>query len=465
MFNFEKNKSLRQDILQLTIPVIAEQTFIILMGVINTMMAGHISKEAAAAIGMIDSLNNIFIAAFSSLAVGGTVIVAHYTGKSDSIGAGDASKQSIYGGIVLASCIAILAGIFRYPLIHLLYQGAEPAVLTLAFTYLEYTLPTYPLIAVTTIACGVLRGSGNTKAPAQVMIFMNLINVIASYLFIFGLHIPFTPIHFSGGGVRGAAIGIGIARFLGGAILIYILVRGSANLKIERIFRFKPEWDKLKAILTIGVPASIESLLFSLGKLITQTFIVHLGTVAIVANSVANSLHSLMMIPGSALGIAATTLVGQHMGRKDPKGASVSLSYMNNLAMVSLFLFNMAFIPLYPLLASLYTSSHDVTALAATLLTATATATFIWPFAFVLPAGLKGAGDIRYTLTVSTLSMWLFRISLGYILCIHLKMGALGVWCGMYTDWVIRGIAFYMRLKNGKWQKHTVLKNDGSIKA
>mgnify|MGYP001349785830 FL=1 len=465
MFNVQKNKSLRQDILRLTVPVIAEQTFIILMGVINTMMAGHISKEAAAAIGMIDSLNNIFIAAFSSLAVGGTVVVAHYTGKSDRIGAGDASKQALYGGIVLASCIAILAGIFRHPLIHLLYQGAEPAVLTLAFTYLEYSLPTYPLIAVTTIASGVLRGSGNTKTPAKVMIFMNLINVIASYLFIFGLHIPLMPIHLPGGGVRGAAIGIGLARFLGGIILTYILVRGSANLKIENIFQFKPDWDKLKAILTIGVPASIESLLFSLGKLITQTFIVSFGTVAIVANSVANSLHGLMMIPGSALGIAATTLVGQYMGRKDPKGASIALSYMNKLASIALFLFNLAFIPLYPLLASLYTSSPEVTALAATLLTATATVTFVWPFAFLLPAGLKGAGDVRYTLTVSTLSMWLFRISLGYILCIHLKLGALGVWCGMYTDWFIRGLAFYIRLHNGKWQQHTVIKSDPSIKA
>ncbi len=465
MFNVQKNKTLRQDILRLTIPVIAEQTFIILMGVINTMMAGHISKEAAAAIGMIDSLNNIFIAAFSSLAVGGTVIVAHYTGKSDRIGAGDASKQAIYGGIALASCIAILAGIFRYPLIHLLYQGAEPAVLTLAFTYLEYTLPTYPLIAVTTIACGVLRGSGNTKAPAQVMIFMNLINVIASYLFIFGLHIPFTPIRLPGGGVRGAAVGIGLARFLGGIILIFILIRGTANLKIEHIFRFKPDWEKLRSILAIGVPASIESLLFSLGKLITQTFIVALGTVAIVANSVANSIHGLMMIPGSALGIAATTLVGQHMGRQDPKGATVALSYMNRLAMLALFLFNLAFIPIYPALASLYTPSREVSVLAANLLTATAIVSFAWPFAFLLPAGLKGAGDVRYTLTVSTLSMWLFRISLGYILCIQLRMGALGVWCGMYTDWFIRGIAFYIRLHNGKWQRHTVIKNSRAVKA
>lgn len=458
-----KNQSLHRDVMHLTLPVITEQTFIILMGVVNTMMAGHISKEAAAAIGIVDSLNNIFIAAFSSLAVGGTVVVAHYTGKANPGGAGDTSKQSIYGGLVLASLIAILAGFFRYPLMNLLYQGAEPEVLRLAFTYLEYTLPTYPVIAITTIACGVLRGSGNTKTPAQVVIMMNIVNIIASYIFIFGINFPFVPIHFQGGGVRGAAIGIGIARLLGTIVLIYILVRGSSNLKVEHMFHYKPDWRILISILNIGIPASIESLLFSVGKLITQTFVVPLGTVAIVANNVGNSLHGLMMITGNALTIAATALVGQHMGKKDFEGATRSLGYMNTLAVCFLLTINLIAIPLFPFLAGLYTPSHEITRLTVVLMTVTSFMVPMWPFAFVLPAGLKGAGDVRYTLIVSTLSMWIFRISLGYLMCITLRWGVLGVWIGMYSDWLLRGIAFWIRFKNKKWLKHEVIKSTQSV--
>ncbi len=67
---------IRQDVVKLTVPVITEQVFLVLMGVINTMMAGNIGKEAVSAIGMVDSIHNIFIAFFSYAAVGATVVVA-----------------------------------------------------------------------------------------------------------------------------------------------------------------------------------------------------------------------------------------------------------------------------------------------------------------------------------------------------------------------------------------------------
>lgn len=462
MKNFlDKNRQIRQDVLRLTIPVIIEQTFITLLGVINAMMAGHISKEAAAAIGMIDSLNTIFVTIFSSLAVGGTVVVAHYTGKNSLKDASEAAKQSIYSGMFLALVIAILTGIFRYPVIHLLFGAAEPAVIELGLIYFQWTLPTYPLIAFTSIACGVLRGAGNTKSPAQVVMLMNGINIILSYILIFGISapIPFFPMGLPGLGVHGAALGIGCARLVGALLLINILIRGSVHLRVNRIFHFKPDWQKMRAILNIGIPASLESLLFSVGKLITQTFIVTMGTVAVVSNYIGMSLHSLLMIPGGALGIAATSLVGQYMGRGDAAKAGKAMWYLNKLSVVCLIGLNLACYPLMPWLTSLYTTNQEIIHLSTMVLRITAFVVSVWPFAFLLPAGLKGAGDVRYTLMVSTISMWLFRISLGYLLGITLNWGVVGIWVGMYGDWTVRGLAFWLRFKNGRWQRQSVIAN------
>ena len=94
---------IRKDVMSLSLPIIAEQTFIMLMGVINAIMAGSLGKEVVSAIGMVDSINNIFIAFFSALAIGGTVVVAHYIGQQNSQAANEAASHAIISGVVLAT--------------------------------------------------------------------------------------------------------------------------------------------------------------------------------------------------------------------------------------------------------------------------------------------------------------------------------------------------------------------------
>ena len=88
---------------------------------------------------------------------------------------------------------------------------------------------------------------------------------------------------------------------------------------------------------------------------------------------------------------------------------------------------------------------------------------FILPASFVLPAGFKGAGDAKYTLVTSFASMWIFRVAGGYMFGVILKMGVQGIWIGMYTDWLARGILYYVRLKSGKWKMHDILKEQVQV--
>jgi putative MATE family efflux protein len=450
---------IRKDVLKLTIPILMEQAFVMSMGMINTMMAGRLGKEAVSAIGMIDSLNNLLISFFSALAIGGTVVVAQYAGRQNIKLANESTKQILYVGTFISVIITLLLGVFRISVIKFLYNSAEGQVLSNALTYMQITLVTYPFIAMQLIAFGVLRGVGDSRTPMQINIVMNIINVIMSYMLMYGINIGNSHfnISFPAMGVRGAALGIALARTTGALVILVILFRGSKVIKLKNILKFKPDMAILKSILGIGFPASVESLLFNGGKLITQVFIVSLGTASIAANSIAGSIAGMFNVPGNALSIAATTMVGQSIGKGDSEGARKLLFYLTKVSTISLAALGILCFPFANSLIALYTDNTEIINIAGNIIRLNAICTTLWSVSFVLPAGLKGAGDAAYTMYTSVAGMWLFRIVLGYILGITFKFGVIGVWLGMYVDWIVRGTMYYLRLKGDKWNKHSVI--------
>jgi putative MATE family efflux protein len=452
-------KLIRKDIFKLALPILAEQAFITLMGMVNTIMAGYIGKEAVSAVGMVDSLNNIFIAFFSALAVGGTVVVAQYSGKGNVKKANDATKQALYSGVLLALLVTIITWTFKQPIIKVLYGSADKSVIDAVYIYLGISLLTYPLISILLVSNGVLRGVGDMKTPMKITIAMNVVNVIFSYIFIYGIHInnDIIKINTSGMGVMGAALGIAIARTFGSVVVLIVLLRGSKILKLRKLKSFKFDKGILKPIVGIGVPSSVESLLFNGGKLITQIYIVSMGTVSIASNSISGSICGILNVPGVAFSIAATTVVGQHMGRGETKEAEDSLLYLTLFSSLCLLILGLISVPTARLIASIYSTNTDIVDLTTKVIRINGLWLVTWAFSFVLPAGLKGAGDAKYTLLTAVIGMWIFRIVLGYVLGILLKMGLVGVWLGMYTDWVVRGTLYYIRLKKGKWKQKAIV--------
>ncbi|WP_443662335.1 MATE family efflux transporter [Clostridium sp.] len=445
-------KWIRKDVFNLAMPIMTEQLFVISLGMINTMMAGHIGKEAVSAIGMVDSINNIFIAFFSALAIGGMVVVAQFIGQGNIKKANEAMKQALFSGLIITFILTIMMFLLKGPIINALFGNAEPEVIRNAHTYLSVTLLTYPLITIDLIANGLLRGAGDTKTPMKISIFMNIINVSLTYTFINILHL----------GIMGAALGIAIARVSGGILIIVVLIRGSKILKLTNIKKFKFDKSLLKLVFGIGVPASIESLVFNGGKLITQVFIVNMGTIAIAANAIAGSVATMLNVPGNSLCIAATALVGRYMGRNDTVEAEKSLSYITKLSTIALIIIAAVFIPFAPNVVSLFTTNKEIIHLTAIVLIVNSACIPIWSISFVLPAGLKGAGDVKYTLVTAIIGMWLFRITLGYLLGVVLKFGLVGVWVGMIVDWLVRGTLYLIRFKKGKWKNKTVIKMQAS---
>ncbi|WNP36737.1 EmmdR/YeeO family multidrug/toxin efflux MATE transporter [Enterobacter kobei] len=448
---YAKRKSYRvlfwREITPLAVPIFLENTCVLLMGVLSTFLVSWLGKEAMAGVGLADSFNMVVMAFFAAVDLGTTVVVAFSLGKRDRRRARSAARQSLVIMTLFAVLLAALIHYFGEQIINVVAGEATAEVKALALTYLELTVLSYPAAAITLIGSGALRGAGNTKIPLLINGGMNILNIIISSILIYGLF------SWPGIGFAGAGLGLTISRYIGALAIIWVLMIGfNPALRITLKSYFKPlNFAIIWEVMGIGIPASIESVLFNSGKLLTQMFVAGMGTNVIAGNFIAFSVAALINLPGNALGSASTIITGKRLGKGQIGQAERQLRHVFWLSTIGLTIIAWGTAPFAGLLAAFYTPEQDVQEVVKILLWMNAAFMPIWAASWVLPAGQKGARDARFAMWVSMLGMWGCRVVAGYTLGIVLGMGVIGVWLGMFLDWAVRGALFYWRMVSGRW--------------
>ena len=198
--------------------------------------------------------------------------------------------------------------------------------------------------------------------------------------------------------------------------------------------------------------------MFQIGKLCVSSLTSTLGTSAIAANAVANTLSTLANIPGNTMSLAMIPVVGQCLGAGEKKQAKRYVFLLMGIAMVGLAAANAALFFLIPLLVVWFNLSAEASALCTMVVRMFNIASvFLWACSFTLPNALRTGGDAKFTMTVSIISMWLFRVILSYVFVLQFHLGLAGVWLGMFIDWLCRDICFIARFISGKWMEHKVI--------
>lgn len=437
-----------KQIIAIIIPILVDQAFIILMSLLNTAMVSSSGVAAVSAVSMVDSLNIFLINVFVAVATGGTVIVAQYKGSGNDQMVSKSAAQAISAVAIISLFLSALVIIFHMPTLNLLFGRAEADVLQNAKIYLIGSCLSYPFIAIFQAVNGALRGVAETKACLGLSLIMNVTFLILNVLFITVLDM----------GVMGLIVSMLTARILGMvASLIYLLkYNQTLRFKIKNALRLN--FSILKKIMFIGIPFAAEQMFFNGGKLLTQTFIVQLGTLAITVNAIGGSISLLFQIGANALSIAIVTVVGQCIGRRDIADARKYVKSFLGLSTIFFIISDLILLPLFPLIVRLFSPPAEIipTIFQLTLLIAIAQPLF-WSFSFITPSALRAAGDSNFTSISSLLSMWLLRVVLGYFLGITLGFGIMGVWIAMVTEWVVRGSVFMWRFKGEKWYSRKLI--------
>uniref|UniRef100_UPI0020CB11E0 MATE family efflux transporter n=1 Tax=Salmonella enterica TaxID=28901 RepID=UPI0020CB11E0 len=223
-------------------------------------------SEAMAGVGLADSFNMVIMAFFAAIDLGTTVVVAFSLGKRDRRRARAAARQSLVIMTLFAVVLAVVIHYFGSEIINIVAGEATSEVKGLALTYLELTVLSYPAAAIALIGSGALRGAGNTKIPLMINGGMNILNIIISSILIYG------AFSWQGLGFAGAGLGLTISRYIGAVAIIWVLMIGfNPALRIPLKSYLKPlNFGIIWEVMGIGIPASIESVLFNGGKLLTQ---------------------------------------------------------------------------------------------------------------------------------------------------------------------------------------------------
>lgn len=443
-----------REIYPLAMPIFIENLSVILMGIFSTFLVSWIGKAQMAAVGLAESFNMIIMSFFMAVALGTSVVVAFSLGRHNRKKAVFAARQSITLLVLVSVLLFGFVEFSGYWIVDIIAGKADPEVKNLTLTFLRLTVLGYPALAFILVGCGALRGAGNTKLPMYLNIIMNILNISISYVLIYGVG------SWQGFGFIGAGIGLTTSRYCGMFFILLVLtIKPSRALFIPlRSYFHSFNARILVDILSIGIPASVESVMFNVGKLLTQTFVAGMGTSTIAANFIAFSIAGLLNLPGGTLGATSTIIVGKRLGMGQIYQPTRQLKFIFQFTNILLCLIAFVTMPFAGLLSSLYTNDPEVIEISKHLLWLNALFTPFWASSFVLPYGFKGAKDASYTMWVAIGSMWMCRIVVGYLFGVYLGFGVIGVWFGMFLDWIIRSIFFYYRLVSGKWlwrhQKH-----------
>ncbi|MHA0856791.1 MATE family efflux transporter [Paenibacillus sp. CMAA1364] len=437
-----------KQIIGIIIPIFVDQGFLIMMALLNTAMISSSGVAAVSAVSMVDSLNIFLINVFVAIATGGTVIVAQYKGSGNQQMVSKAASQAIVAVVITSLFISATVILFHTPTLNLLFGNADAEVFEYARIYLIGSCISYPFVATFQAINGVLRGVSETKACLGLSLIMNMTFLILNIVLISVFDM----------GVVGLVISMILARVLGMVSSLIYLLRYNQTLRFKIANALKLDYSILKKVLYIGVPFAAEQMFFNGGKLLTQTFIVQLGTLAMTVNAISGSISLLFQIGGNALSISIVTVVGQCIGRRNIHDARKFIKSFIGLSTGFFVLASLLLIPLFPLIVGIFSPPADIipSIFALTLLIAIAQP-FLWSFSFILPSALRAAGDSKFTSISSLLTMWLFRVILGYVLGITLGFGLMGVWIAMVSEWAIRGLIFGWRFRGDKWYAHKLI--------
>ena len=437
--------NLTRTVLRLAWPVVIQQVALTTVQLVDTFLVGHLGADALAGVGLASILYWVPISGMMAVGIGATAVVARNVGAGNperaEVTLRSAQMLALIWGLVMAALYFVAAE----PMLRIM--GAEPAALDLGVDYMQAAALGIPFYSVLFASNACLQGAGDTRTPMVIMLAVNLINGILSWALINGLG-PFPEY-----GVRGAGLGYFGAAIAGALLAAYSVFRRDSvvHLSPSKVTSIDPA--ETRRILKVGLPTGVEQLQFMASFLLYTRIIASLGTTALAAHQVALRIEGLTFQPGFALGVAATTLVGQALGAKRPDLAEKAAAAAGRIAFVFMTAVGVTLMIFGGPITRLFIDDDEVVDIGRKLLLIFGIALPALSISMSLGGALRGAGDTRAVLGIMTIGVWGVRLVPAYFLAIVVGLGVPGAWLAAVMDINTRALLMFLRFRQGRWKR------------
>ncbi|ABG58010.1 MATE family efflux transporter [Cytophaga hutchinsonii] len=437
------NKKHIKETLVLAGPVAFSQLGHISVGVVDTLMAGQIDKEALAAATIALSVFFPLFMLYIGFSYGFTPLISQADGEGDELKIARILKHALVLNLVIGFFLTglLYLCIYAIPFMHQPAHIVQPATEFFAIIALSMI----PVI-IFQVFKQFIEGLGNTKQAMVVSILGNVVNIVLIVILVYGWYgLPKL-------GLNGIAYATLIARIFMAVtmVLFFLFTKNYAHYR-SAYKRTKLEWhyfvDVFNKSYPVGLQMSFESGAFSLAAIFVGTF----GTAQISAHQIALNLASVTYMVATGIAAAATVRVGYEYGRKEKTELQIAGRTAIILVVALMSTTALMFTLLHQVLPSFYTEDIEVIGIAGSLLWMVAFFQLSDGIQVVSMGSLRGMGDVVVPSSVAFMAYWVLGLPLGAFLAFVLKWEVYGIWVGLTVGLVFASIVLLVRfLKKSK---------------
>jgi MATE family multidrug resistance protein len=445
---------LRKQILTIAGPAMGEMIMYMIIGVVDIAVVGRLGASPLAAVSLGAEIFFSLVLFLEALAIGANVLVAQAKGAGNHYQMRSYTAHTIVMALVLGFILQALGLFYTQDIIGLF--AVEPAVAQQANDYLYITFLIAPFALLMYMTNAVFRGLGRTDIPMVISVIVNIVNVAGDFLLVYGLA------GFPKMGVAGAAAATAVAHVLGCVLALTAILFGFGGIRPRWREFIQLKLKHFKDILALGIPSMVEQFFYITSNLLSIYLLVYLGTISFATHQLAVTVESISFMPGIGIAIAATTLVGQSVGARDPKSAQRAAQGCIELSLVIMGFFALVFALVPSWIAGLFTNDVDIIPLAEVVIRVAALEQLTIAFTTVASGILKGSGNTRTPMLISLAFTWFFRLPLMYVMVKIWSTPLLYIWILFIFDWLLRSWVYFILYRRKGWLRPAMAENTSS---
>ena len=426
-----------------SVPLLIGNIFQQLYNTVDSVVVGNfVGKEALAAVGSVGPVINMLIGFFNGFATGAGVVISRHYGARQRENVRTAVQTTIAMTILMSIVLSVLGVVLTPALLRMMQTPEE--VLAHASEYLQIYFAGLSGLLLYNMGAGILRAVGDSRRPLFFLISATMTNIVLDVVLVIGLNM----------GVAGAAAATVLSQVVSAVLVMMTLCRSPQVYRVQ-LKKIRFYGDMLVRIVRIGLPAGLQSVMYSLSNIIIQASVNGFGTDVMAAYTAYGKVDGMYWMVINAFGVAITTFVGQNFGARlyDRMKKSINVC-LGIAAAVTLLLSGVLMVVAEPLLG-LFSDDAQVLEIGLSIVRLIVPTYITYIFIEILSGAMRGAGDSLIPTIMTLTGVCLLRVFwVTVVVSAHHELNVLLL--SYPITWIVTSGMFMVYYLRGRWLKRCI---------